>query len=163
MAVTKQIMQKLKMAFLLCLLLLWGLSVQGQEQVKKNLYFKLDKEKIDYNKKVYERTVTIKTTRKSTGYGFLIRCTCHPGGWISFLGHNNPEVGEVSEPMRVISDSAYKKLEFISFDELVRLLKQYDLKFNDKYNLYFVEPNEKEKDKYTVYNVKLSDSFIHAQ
>lgn len=151
-------MRSIKSLVPLSILFLWAVTVKGQEQTKKDLYFELNKNEIEYSKNVFERTVTIETTRKSINYGFLITCNCHIDGSLSFLGHNNPEVGKTSEPMKIISTTGYKKLKLITFNQLVTLLKKHDLEFNDLYNLYFVEACNNKK--YNVYNIQFLNSFI---
>lgn len=147
---------------LLYFLLSLGLNAQAQEKARKDLYFKLDSAAVNYSKTISTYTSPY-SKREFTLNIIAIKCDCHIAGWLSFSGHTNEDVGDTSEPAKVISDSAYKKLELISFDELVRLLKQHDLRFNDIYNLYFVESSKKEKGKYTVYNVKFRNSFIDNQ
>lgn len=137
-------------------MLFLGLTAKAQEKAKQNIYFQLDSAAVDYSK-----SITTHTTRKFVLTVIQIKCDCHIAGRLVFSGHTNEEVGDTSEPVKVISSTIYKKLEFISFDALLKLLKQHDLRFNDSYSLYFVEAREKEKGKYTVYNVKFRNSFIN--
>jgi len=149
----------MKLLLSLYIILFCTVTVQGQDQVKRNLFFKLNKTELSYTKKVYNRTVTIKSKREYMGYMFSIKCTCLPEG-LNFTGHNNPEVGESFAPISQISESAYRKLTFINLQDLLLLLKQYDINFNGTYNLYLVEPSDKSKKRYSIYHVKFMGGFV---
>ncbi|MFD2246547.1 hypothetical protein [Pontibacter ruber] len=147
---------------LLSFLLFLGLTANAQEEARQNIYFRLDSAAVRYSKSVATHTSPY-SKNKFTLNTITVKCNCHIAGYLSLSGHTNVDVGNTSEPAKVISDAAYKTLEFISFEDLVKLLKKYDLEFNDLYNLYLVEPCQKAKGKYTVYNVRFMNTFIDAQ
>jgi hypothetical protein len=126
-------------------------------QESRDIYLELNLKDISYSKNIFKRTDKNDTIDRYTGYGFLIKYAGHPDGSLSFSGHDNREVGEILKPVRTISKSNKKKLKFTNLNDLVAMLKEHDLMFNEEYKLYFVEPNE--EGDYKVYHVKFRNTF----
>ncbi|MBB6609426.1 hypothetical protein H7F15_00100 [Pontibacter sp. Tf4] len=147
---------------LLCCLLSLTFECVAQEKVRQNIYYKLDSTDVKYTKYVSTHTSPY-SKNKFTLNSFGLPCDCHIAGYLSFSGHTNSDVGDTSEQAKTISVNSYKKMKLISFNELVKLLREHDLDFNKLYNLYFVEVCKQRKDKYVVYNVKFRNSFVDSQ
>lgn len=125
-----------------------------EAQEKKIVYFKLKKG--GYSKGISERPVVIKTTRNVLAYGFTISCKCTEGNsGLWFYGHNNPETGQIFEPIRIIDKEQLKDIKFMNFDDLLALLKKEDNLFNKNYKLYFVEAGRN----IAIYHVAFGSTF----
>jgi hypothetical protein len=118
-------------------------------QAKESIYFLLKKG--DYTETKTESTITLKTKRLVTSISFGIPCTnCNYIGLLGFYFHNNPDTGETLEGPVAVGTKKMKSLKFTSLPDLIKVMKKNDAGFNGLFNLYFVEPGEKN----TMYQVK---------
>lgn len=120
------------------LLLFLAANLKGQE--KKALYFLLQKN--TYAKNLVVKTTTIRTKRLDSIYTFTIPCSCNKAGSLFFGRGINPETGRVNLPVRTINCKQLKQLDYVSFEELITIMKAHDDDFNRKFILYLVEPGK---------------------
>lgn len=128
----------MKNTFLILVLIFFCLNLKGQQ--KKDVYFLLKRG--HYEKSEVIKTTTIQTTRLDSIYSFTLPCKCNSAGYVGFYRGVNPEVGVVNIPVKKIKSKDLKRINFLSFDELVGIMKANDNDFNKKYNLFFVEPGK---------------------
>jgi len=126
----------------------------GSAQEKQKLYFKLIEG--HYSKTVLNMQAIIKTKREVTNYTFTLPCNCVRNGTLGFSNHNNPEAEFMSEPVRVVKKEELRRFSFVKFEELIKILKETNSNFNNKYSLYFVEDSKPEC---LLYHVRAGSDF----
>jgi hypothetical protein len=136
----------------LLLLLLLGFYTNAQSKIDTVIYFNLST--VKYDKSEINHVVQLKTKRNVHVYTFTIPCNCITGGAIGFGGHDNPETGDIYDPIKTISASSKKSLSFIAFPKLISFLKAHNSVKG--YRLYFIEKRKKE---YYQYHVRMIGSF----
>lgn len=124
--------------FIILIFLFLALTIKGQQ--KRDIYFLLKKG--NYTKSALIKKTTIKTTRIDSIFSFTLPCECHSSGSIGFYRGINPEVGQVNLPVKTVGINELNRIDFLSFDELIRVMKDNDEDFNLKYNLFLVEPGK---------------------
>lgn len=143
---------KIKHTILFCFMMLF--ITIGSAQEKQKLYFKLIKG--HYSKSVLNMQAIIKTKREVTSYTFTLPCSCVRSGTLAFRSHNNPEAQFMSEPVRVVKKEELRRFNFIKFEELIKILKETNSDFNNKYSLYLVENS---KPDCLLYHVRAGNDF----
>jgi len=119
-------------------------------QKKQELYFLLNKGA--YDKSMVVKKTTLKTTRTDSIYSFTLPCDCNKQGSLNFFRATNPETAKMNLPIRKLKNNEIKVIKLISFEKLIHIMKVNDSTFNNKYNLYFVESDER-GEVYTLYHV----------
>ncbi|MES2267082.1 MAG: hypothetical protein V4520_09995 [Bacteroidota bacterium] len=124
--------------YILLSLLLYSIIGKAQQNICKPIYFNLSS--VEYKKnELKDRIVQIKTKRIVNEYMFSIPCNhCQPiRDVLSFYSHNNPETGDIFDPIKIIDNKTFKRLKFMSFNNLVSFLRDHNNEIIQK--IYFIE------------------------